>query len=1394
MSQNDRSWVSQDILWELGASFIDATSRTAAPVIEAAISRLAEVLDALSIGIWVMDPRTMSGRAAHAWSVDEWTSVEEGFLARPDPAVRDAVIAGGGLAIVELELVVGADVCAERGWGAGYALVALIEEHPNESVVLVVASATNDWDERDLELIHGAVMLLRQFHSRVKVEERLLERLRIDDLTVTLAARFQGVSPDGLDETIERALREVRDVLGLDAVVLVDVVDDETIAIPTMVARMVLPEEYRRLPVPDIALVPGAEGLSLREFISEPRVVDLHALVDVLMGPEMSESLDLARSPRTAALLPASVSHGDSILAVTRHGGGDWTATEFDALSTLASLIAQTRGRVAAERGSSQLLDAQRALVGAGKLFLEANATTAKAAIGETLERMAAHLGADLAVIARIEADRETVTVTDSWSGSESLTVPDGTTLNRNSMPLIDELITTVTSVNVRASSKADAAPLRDSVDGKWTSVVAPIRGSGLPSAALTFVWSSGEVAHLDAAHELAGATADLIGQLHVRLRAEEEVTRRLHLDGLLSELAEDFLGASLENAATVIEHGLERLGEELDLSGLCLRAVEPGRAVVESVWAPKGRLRPLVGGVVEYARDLSIDDVVGFDVLQSEPQWSGFLVDQWGPGVRVGVHPVTVGGGIDSLLVVASDRALADLETDVIRSFGVMLGQFRARLVEERVAERRLAAQRLLSRCAAELAEATPDDFREVLARVMGAAAEFCGIDLLVDWTVDARHERYIRTSTWIEPETDSESIPVERPWKPGSLLDLARTSAESVQRMVGGAGEWSHSRLAIPRGDGTGVEHVMLAATRAPDWSVDTIDLLESLSRMIQEVDTRTAAQRYAQAAFQGAPIGVVLRDEELNLITCNQAFVDFVGAESVEALVGTAPQHVYDDQYETVPWVREANGQLTSEAAFRGPGDSRVWGQMRGSVIESDTGGHFWLIHVEDVTERRRAEQLLRFQASHDELTGLANRRRLLDEIHRVADGSGSVAVLLLDLDRFKNINDSLGHDRGDELLVVIADRLRLAVRPGDLVARLGGDEFAVVLPGPVSVADAEFVAERLMRLIGEPVTLGRQKIYPTASIGIAVADDQTAVDDLIRRADTAMYRAKAQGRARSEAFDEELREAVHARMETEAGLRGALRGDELTVHYQPEVSLHDGRLLGAEALIRWNHPTKGLLPAGAFIEIAEETGLVVEMGELVLRAACHEAASWPGGADAPVIRVNLAAAQIQRDETVDLVSSVLAETGLEPSRLCLEITESAVMSDVHRSEDILRRLKALGLHLAVDDFGTGFSSLAYLKRFPVDALKIDRAFVSGLGHDGSDVAFVRSIVSLADALGLDVVAEGVETAEQAEILLGLGCHRAQGFHFAAPAPADALRRRLDDAVNAPDPGLR
>ncbi|MFT7608797.1 MAG: diguanylate cyclase (GGDEF)-like protein/PAS domain S-box-containing protein [Candidatus Aldehydirespiratoraceae bacterium] len=1392
MDQPRSPWTPQDVLWELGASFLDATADTAAATIESAIACVAVLLDASAAGVWLMDHRTQQSVNLHNWSIDETmkrarhaSGFEQGNRVSPTPEVADALIAGKGLAIVDLELIVGKDICEERGWQGGRALVATVHQTRAETIVFVLGAASENWNDRALELIRGTVLLLRQFHRRIQAENHLRELQRLNQLTGTLAARFQSVSPETLDDEVDRALREVRSIMSADAVVLIDVIDDRTVHIPHMIAKNALPEEWMTIPIPDISVLPGCEGMTIRDFVSEPRVMDVAEMVDGLMGREMSDALGLRTPPRTVALLPASLNNGAALMAVSLLGDKEWEQQELDALSTLASQIAQTRGRVVAEKATQDLFNAQRTLAAAARSFLNATLDTWLNAVNETLANIGNFLGADIGSTLTVPSDRTDLRLDRVWTSRPTALVSEGHTLDVRSFPLGD--LSAVEKTTFISGAPADfVSGLPEEVMGDWCGMVAPIHGGGSRPEYLAFGWMGPPAVDTSDAADLVTAVADLVSQLYVRLRAEEEVLTRLRLDETLSDLAETFLTITLENAGTALVSALETFGERLNFRGIALRRVSEGSLEVEASWAPAGMPRPAVGATVSIESMLIDPEILSPFKTGDAIQWSPLSESVWGPGVNVHAVPIRVAGDVEALLNVAFSHPLTVHEIEVVRSLGMMLGHLRLRLAEERQGLRRLATHRLLSLCAQDLAEATPDDFEARIVTTLERAAKFSGLGGVVLWQVDHVRRRYIREATWVDPLYGGQPSD-NRDFGTGGVLDAARETGEIQEQLVDQPTVQDPARIAVPRTDGKNSQYILLGASIEPGRFADEVrEVLTSLSQTMQEVGSRIRSERYSRAAFEDAPIGVVLRDELLGLITCNQAFVDFVGATSVDELIGTEPHYVYDNADEVIEWVREPNGQETAEAAFRGPDGVQVWGQIWTSLVTGSGGEKFWLSHIEDVTERRQVEKLFRFQATHDELTGLANRRRLLDEIHRRLAGPGSVGVLLLDLDRFKNINDSLGHNRGDELLVLIADRLRFAVRPCDLVGRLGGDEFAIVLPGPVDVEEAESVAERLMRVIGEPVTLGRQKIYPTASIGIAVSDETTEVNDLLSRADVAMYRAKAQGRGRTTSYDAELSDAVHARMETEAGLRHALRNDELLVYYQPEVSLDDGRLLGAEALIRWNHPEKGILPAAAFIDIAEETGLVVEMGEIVLAQACREAILWPGGDDGPMIRVNLASAQIQREETVSLVRSVLAETGLAPHRLCLEITESAVMADIDRSEEILRQLKALGIHLAVDDFGTGFSSLAYLKRFPVDALKIDRTFVTDLGHNTEDVAFVRSIISLADALDLDVVAEGVETEVQATILLELGCHRAQGYLFARPGPPAALLDHLAKLV--------
>ncbi len=430
--------------------------------------------------------------------------------------------------------------------------------------------------------------------------------------------------------------------------------------------------------------------------------------------------------------------------------------------------------------------------------------------------------------------------------------------------------------------------------------------------------------------------------------------------------------------------------------------------------------------------------------------------------------------------------------------------------------------------------------------------------------------------------------------------------------------------------------------------------------------------------------------------------------------------------------------------------------------------------------DRTEQMEAEERLAYQATHDLLTGLLDRTGLLHGLGDLAP-SNDLAVLFVDLDEFKDVNDTLGHDAGDELLQHVAARLRANVDADLLIARPGGDEFILVGPS-LDLPEAMEIAETLLTALGQPYELGGASIPGSASIGVAAVPTGTTPLEALRRADVAMYEAKRRGRNRVASYDVGLEERLERRVQSTRGLRRALAGDELVVHYQPEYDLVSGDLLGAEALIRWDDPARGrLLSADEFIEVAEQSGLMGQIGRFVMASAARDAATWP---DELLLRVNISARQLDEPGLLDMILGVLDGAGLAPSRLCVELTETALADG-----ESLRRIHELseaGIMLALDDFGTGFSSLALLRTLPVDVIKIDRSFVDGLGSDDDDTAIVRSIIGLADALDLEVVAEGVETATHVRLLRELGCRRAQGFGLDRPMPVEGLRRRWDRHV--------
>ncbi|WP_151636537.1 putative bifunctional diguanylate cyclase/phosphodiesterase [Noviherbaspirillum aerium] len=440
-------------------------------------------------------------------------------------------------------------------------------------------------------------------------------------------------------------------------------------------------------------------------------------------------------------------------------------------------------------------------------------------------------------------------------------------------------------------------------------------------------------------------------------------------------------------------------------------------------------------------------------------------------------------------------------------------------------------------------------------------------------------------------------------------------------------------------------------------------------------------------------------------------------------------------------------------------------------------------------------KRTEAHLDYLAHVDPVTGLPNRHtfneRLAETLGKVGRDGGGAGLLLLDLDNFKIVNDTLGHHCGDLLLKLVARRLMECMRSDDIVCRTGGDEFAIILHA--SAVEGTMVAQRILSALGAPFDLEGQEIYVTASIGISCCpQDGADIETLTRNADAAMYQAKGKGKNAFEKFHPELDRRVRNRLSLETSLRKALERNEFELYYQPQLSLADGRVTGVEALLRWNHPEQGMISPNDFIPIAEDSGLIVPIGRWVLRNACLQAAAWRDQGLPPLtMSVNLSARQTRDPHLMHDIVEALREAGLAPSRLELEITESVLMDNVHDNVELLHRLQTEGMRLAIDDFGTGYSSMAYLKRFPIDQLKIDRTFVRDIPGDGDDEAITSAIIAMAHRLGLSVVAEGVETVQQLEFLRGAGCDIVQGYYFAEPRPAEKIRSLLQNhaAVAAP-----
>jgi diguanylate cyclase (GGDEF)-like protein/PAS domain S-box-containing protein len=567
-----------------------------------------------------------------------------------------------------------------------------------------------------------------------------------------------------------------------------------------------------------------------------------------------------------------------------------------------------------------------------------------------------------------------------------------------------------------------------------------------------------------------------------------------------------------------------------------------------------------------------------------------------------------------------------------------------------------------------------------------------------------------------------------------------------------------------------------------------VKLVGTLMDDTERVEAYRVRRAAETRFEIGFEQAAIGAAIADLEGFAIRVNPALCSLLGRPA-DLLVGrqwTEYTHPDEVPLGQAVMTRVAAGHDTyeDERRYVRPDGTVVWALCDVSLVRDESGEpQYFFAQLQDITGRKQMEQDLAHQALHDSLTGLPNRALLTDRLVHGLAGSrrrgSQLGVIFLDVDHFKEINDSLGHSCGDDLLRSTAERIAGAIRPGDTVARFGGDEFVVVCDD-VSALETEEIAERVLEALSQPSLIGSQEVNVTASLGIAVADDEATPESLVRDSDAAMYRAKERGRDRIELFDEALRSNAERRMATVSALHRALEREEFTVHYQPIVDLSTGAMVSAEALLRWEHPEGRLVNPDEFIPLAEETGLIVPIGAWVLEQACAQLVQWQRTEPSMSVAVNLSVCQMVAPDIAGLIEDVLRRSGARPEGLCLELTESVFMEDVDYFGRTLAGLKGLGVRLAIDDFGTGYSSLSYLKRFPVDAVKVDRAFVDGLGTDPHDSALVAAIVAMAAALGLEVTAEGVETREQLADLKRLHCQRAQGFYLARPMPAAAMTR--------------
>jgi diguanylate cyclase (GGDEF)-like protein len=572
-----------------------------------------------------------------------------------------------------------------------------------------------------------------------------------------------------------------------------------------------------------------------------------------------------------------------------------------------------------------------------------------------------------------------------------------------------------------------------------------------------------------------------------------------------------------------------------------------------------------------------------------------------------------------------------------------------------------------------------------------------------------------------------------------------------------------------------------------------------LEAAQRAAQMVSTEYQRQRrdrdqLFETALNNMSQGLCMFDADANLLVCNERYIEMYDLDRATVVPGANLRAILLHRKECGNFAGDPEVYVRELLAAVGKGDVHTQLIQSGdgrtiSIVNRAMTNGGWVATHEDITERTRAEEKIRHMARHDSLSGLPNRAAFRDEMEqalkRVRRGQ-MIAVMCLDLDHFKNVNDTLGHVLGDKLLCAAANRLKDVVRETDMIARLGGDEFAVLQTSVEKPEAAGSLAQRIITAINQPYDLDGHQVVVSTSVGVAIAPhDGNTTEALLRNADMALYRAKSDGRSTYRYFEPEMDQQLQARRSLEIDLRNAVANGEFKLYYQPQVDAVTERITGCEALLRWSSPTRGMVPPSEFIPLAEEIGLIVPIGEWVLKQACCEAATW----SEPVrVAVNLSPAQFKSRSVMQSVINALAVSGLDANRLELEITESVLLHDNEATLATLHQLRSFGIKISMDDFGTGYSSLSYLRSFPFDKIKIDRSFIKDISDKGDCAAIVKAVAGLGKGLGIATTAEGVETVEQLRHVRSEGCTEVQGYFFSAPQPADSLRKFFEKKPRA------